>query len=661
MSWIQIINECWKMINNELNKLGINSIDIFMNYIFSDLFSALNKHKNITDYYELEEFEKKLDELIQGKILSFKENYKNLNKSMNNKFSFQDMMEDRYNDLNKKEYLFYNYFYYSDYINEAYLLDKIKSKKDKYPVLLKVFENNNNNANKFSLDNLPNFNEVLNLFNEKYFYSIKRDKAMTLQLKDLKDEEIYIQNRNEIKSFINFYNNLNYKDTKNENLILSEKSKLADFFIDDGNEFGRSYKEIYGEFIKEQNTEISDLLDNKIENEVFERNCKDKINIQSADSKEVFITTLSEKFSLVEVIFNSSYRKIALDKDYNSYNQFHVNLDLIEDEMTEKLLRNRKLFNESIINFVYSNEKLEFENKNIITEFNQLYKIEKINLRDKTILYKFYQDNKEKNIDFFLSILTDFNQLIIFLNNNKKLLNEEKNNALVLKDNSRIIEVLEKFTKVSDDFTNLFKENDSLIISKTTYLFEYYRDLIFSKIKYELKEFQKELENEQKDSIKNCFEKQTTITEKIFKAAIRAFIVLFLILEKDKENNIKQNECNIINYFDIPDIWDITTSSIGNFKEELNNLRQLNIKVNQIISLYDFLVDDIDSKYFEDVKRELEKEKEIIKIIEKEPEPPKEESEPVNQPDEDEDEISMDYMDNNEDEDDSENADSKYI
>ena len=163
------------------------------------------------------------------------------------------------------------------------------------------------------------------------------------------------------------------------------------------------------------------------------------------------------------------------------------------------------------------------------------------------------------------------------MNNNKKLLNEEKNNALVLKDNSRIIEVLEKFTKVSDDFTNLFKENDSLILSKTTYLFEYYRDLIFSKIKYELKEFQKELENEQKDSIKNCFEKQTTITEKIFKAAIRAFIVLFLILEKDKENNIKQNECNIINYFDIPDIWDITTSSIGNFKEELNNLRQLNI------------------------------------------------------------------------------------
>ncbi len=658
MSWNQVISECWEMINNELNKVGINSIDIFMNYIFSDLFSALNKHKNITEYSDLEEFEKNLDKLIQSKILSFKENYKNLNKSMNDKFSFQDLIEERYSELNKNEYPFYNYFNYSDYINETYLLEKIKSKKDKYPVLLKVLENNTNKKEKkYSLDNLVIFNEVLNLFNEKYFYSIKRDKAETLQLKDLKDEDIYNQNRNEIKSFINFYNNLKYNNTKNEKLILSEESKLADFFVDDGNEYGKSYKKIYGEFIKEQNDEISDLLDNKIENEIFERNCKDKINIQSANANEVFITTLSDKFSFVEVIFNSSYRKIALDKNYNSYNQFQVYIDLIEEEMTELLLRNKKLFNDSIINFVYSNEKLEFENKNIITEFNRLYKIEKINLRDKMILYQFYQDNKEKNVDFFLIILDDFNRLILFLNSNKKLLDEEKDNALIIKEDNRIIESLEKFTNVSDDFKNLFKERDSLIISKITRLFEYYRDLIFAKIKYELKGFQIDLENEQKDHIKNCFESQTIINEKIFKAAIRSFIVLFLIKEKNKENNIKQNENNIINYFDIPDIWDITTYSISNFKEELNNLINLNIKINQIISLYDCLGDDIDSKYFEEVKREVEKEKEIKKIIEKKPEPPKEEPEnPIVESDED----NSDYNDDNN-EDESEDDESKYI
>ena len=340
-SWTQIISECWTMINYELNKLGINSVDLFMNYIFSDLFSALNKHKIITEYYDLDEFEKSLDKLIQEKISSFKENYKNMNKSMNDKFSFQDIIEEKYNELNKNEYPFFEYFYYSDYINEAYLLDKVKSKKENYPVLFKVLENNiNKKENKYSLDNLPNFNEVLNLFNEKYFYSIKRDNALILILKDIKDEDIYIQNRSAIKSFIDFYNNLKLEDSKNNKLELSETNKLADFFIDDQNEFGKSYKKIYAEFIKEQNEEISDLLENKIEREVFERNCKDKINIQSASENEIFITNLNDKFSFVEVVFNCSYRKIALDKNINSYNQFEVDLGMIEDEMTEILLRN---------------------------------------------------------------------------------------------------------------------------------------------------------------------------------------------------------------------------------------------------------------------------------------------------------------------------------
>ena len=74
-----------------------------------------------------------------------------------------------------------------------------------------------------------------------------------------------------------------------------------------------------------------------------------------------------------------------------------------------------------------------------------LYTIENINLKDKILLYKFYQNNKEKNLEFFLNILKDFNQTIILLNNNKKLLNEKNiNQALNLKDDSRIIEALEK-------------------------------------------------------------------------------------------------------------------------------------------------------------------------------------------------------------------------
>jgi hypothetical protein len=125
------------MIKNELSKIGINSIDIFMNYIFSDLFSSLNKHKCLNTYNELDVFEKNLEEIIQKSIISFKENYKSFNKSLNEKYSFQNFIEERYIKISKDEYPFYNYFYYSDYINEAYLINKLKYfEKDRYPVLL---------------------------------------------------------------------------------------------------------------------------------------------------------------------------------------------------------------------------------------------------------------------------------------------------------------------------------------------------------------------------------------------------------------------------------------------------------------------------------------------------------------------------------------------
>ena len=38
--------------------------------------------------------------------------------------------------------------------------------------------------------------------------------------------------------------------------------------------------------------------------------------------------------------------------------------------MTEFLLKNKKLLNDNIINFIYKNEDLIFENNVIITKFN---------------------------------------------------------------------------------------------------------------------------------------------------------------------------------------------------------------------------------------------------------------------------------------------------
>jgi len=624
MTWIKVITECWEMIKFELKKLGISSVDIFMNYIFSDIFEALNNHKTITEYNELINCEKELDELISEKIENFRKEYSKINNlnefNSKDKFVFQYLLDERYRELDNIDYPFYNYFYYTDYINEDYILDLLKCiDRDKYPLLLKVLEKNTNEniRSQYSLDNLPLFNYVLNLFNDKYCYLIKRDKANKLSIKDIKDEAIYLENKNSIKKFINFYNSLKLKNESDNTILeLSEDNKLSDFFIDDNNKFGKSYKEIYYKFIDEQNNEISELLNNKIEKGIFERNCKKRINIQSADKSEIFITNLPDKFSFNEVFFNCSHRIFA--KDQFSCEQIDVDLEQIEDKMTELLLRNKKLFDNSINNFVYANEDLKFENKNIISSFE--YDLENIDLGDKIILYKFYKNNEENDI-LLLNIFNNFIKLIIYLNNNKKLLDNEVKNAIFIQGNNYIYDIYKDIgDKLSQEFKELFNENTKVTISKTIYLFEYFRNLIFRKIKNELKAFQTktELKEEEKKLIEKCFKNQRLITKEIFKHSIRSFIILFLNLVNDRENNIKENQNNIINYLDIPDIWDKVIYKDKEFYNELNNLKNINIKMNQIISLYDYLGDDINEDFFQDEERYIKKEEEDKKIIEKE-------------------------------------------
>ena len=653
MSWIKVLTECWEMIKFELNNLDITAIELFMNYIFSDIFSTLNKHESLNEFSKLIEFEKELDELINKKINIFKEEYKKINDLSQfdkNENTFQNILDEKYEKLNEDDYPFYNYFYYSDYVNEDYLLDNLNhSEREKFPVLLKVLEKNNNEKYKteYSLENLPIFNKTLNLFHEKYSYSIKRVKANSLKLKDLKDEKIYINNIELIQKFIEYFNNLKLKnESDGTTLTLSEDNPLSDFFIDEDNEFGKSYIKIYNKFIDQQNNEISELLDLKIEKGIFEKNCKDKINIQCADINDIFVINLPDKYSFIEVLFNNSYRKFEFYGECKKFKKMEVDIDKMESEITELLLSNKKMFDNYINCFAYMNEYFKFNNTNIITQFNEEYEIEDINLGDKIILYKFYKENKE-NENLFKTIFNDFIQLIIFLNNNKKLLEEKKKNAINISQDNKIYEVLQIIEiKISDNFKELFKNKNSFKISKVTYLFEYFRNLIFGIIKSELKEFQTEINKEEEKLIDTCFEGQNLITKKIFVGAIRNFIILFLNLVDDKKNNIKENQSNIINSLDIPDIWDKKIYIKKDFHKELNNLKKMNIKINQIVLLYEFLGDDIDDNYFQDVIMAIKKEEEN-KIIEENQEPQKKETPSAENSDNDDDKDDEDNDDDN--------------
>ena len=117
------------------------------------------------------------------------------------------------------------------------------------------------------MNNINLFNSVLNLINEKYTNKISREYA---EKKQLKDEEIYVNNKDLIDKFINFYNNLNIKEANCQKLSID--NPLCDFLLDDNNKFGIIYKSIYQNFAKEQNEKLENLLDNKIERGVFDMN-----------------------------------------------------------------------------------------------------------------------------------------------------------------------------------------------------------------------------------------------------------------------------------------------------------------------------------------------------------------------------------------------------
>ena len=362
---------------------------------------------------------------------------------------------------------------------------------------------------------------------------------------------------------------------------LSTNSPISNFLIDDNNEFGKSYKAIYKRFIDLQNKGINDLLDVKIDGGAFDCNCKQKIRIQNIKEDEIFILNLPKKFSFINILFNNSYRKIIDNNDYKSYNQYNVNLDFIEDNLTEFLLKNKKLLDEkdNITNFVYKNEEFNLDNIDIVTTFNKKFEARDLTIDDKVILYKFCMDNQE-NIILVKNLIEDFNSFIIFINNTRK---DDAINKEITED-TKIQNILNylKEGAISEQFKEFIKDRDTFTVDKLANIFEYFLVSIFITIKNDINNYQIELQEEQISEIKSYFdqEKKRIIKKNILSKALRLLITLVLAKDEDKENKIKQNKNNIV-------------------------------KINQVLTLYDLLGGDIGEDAFNDVKEQIEKNEEV--------------------------------------------------
>ena len=106
---------------------------------------------------------------------------------------------------------------------------------------------------------------------------------------------------------------------------------------------------------------LEKLLDIKIERGIFDINCKNRIKIQQINEKDIFTLSFPKEYSFIDILFDSSYRKI-LDSETRSnelYKEYEIDYDLIEEKVTDVLLKNKKLLNNEVTEFIYNNNNVK--------------------------------------------------------------------------------------------------------------------------------------------------------------------------------------------------------------------------------------------------------------------------------------------------------------
>ena len=655
MNWITIIKEWLNKLKVELEKIGIKHLEIFMNCVFKDLFQKLHDQECINNFEDLVKFEDELEKLIQEKCNKAKEEinkYKELEKEiLKDEKSGIALIKELYDKskYKKHDFPFYEFFYYCNYLNEDYISNILKDKDDNdYPVLSKYLKNkkqkeledNEDIEDKYSLDNLELFNKTLQLFNDVYSNQISRDLA---ERQTIKTSEIYREEKNVklIDDFIELYNSFKIEDDKGNELILNkEKNCIIDFLLIDDNEYGKSYRKIYKEFINKQNNELESLLDIKINSGEFNSNCKNKINIQQIKENEIF--SLTKKFKFTKVIFNSSYRKYIDTQKHENYNEYEIRLKQVESEMTDSLLKNKRLLNDNIKEFNFNYEVFSYEITDLISNFG--YDKMPINIEDKEIIYNFINKNAG-NLEKYKTMINNFITLIEYLNRANKDKNDKISESTKISD----IEIVKNLKNISKDFKELFEvkqqnnqdknnSNINLNVSKITNIFDYFLKLIFKYVKKDIEKHQEKKDQGKNDivpkekkqdydlnenlinSLDELFEKDMVIKKGDLSSAIRIFITLVLFREKenDKDKKIKMNKKNIIDYLKNKDLWKSNLyNDTSRFESNLLKVKELNIKIKEIIFLYYYLVGRKDEGFEDEVVNYIQK-KEEEAIIQKE-------------------------------------------
>ena len=345
----------------------------------------------------------------------------------------------------------------------------------------------------------------------------------------------------------------------------------------------------------------------------------ESINPQKANKYNVisFDITTENYDSFLEMILFYSY-KDSFDEDFNfdfsKKDRIKYNLEEIEEQLEHLLLPGKKKFNDKLEFVVYQFEGFRSQNSSILSTFISNYPQKKLDEEQKQILYNFRSE--QYSTESIIKILFSIQLMITFYNEHLSFC--DKNNKI-----SETFNDFPPYFKIPDDTKNLFRVSP-FTISHIISVYEYFELLCFNEFKNNIDpQYKQIISDEKKENIENYFKNQpdALLTKLQISTTVRRFISRNLVgIREDSEVKENQELFDLLRYKE--DCWNREISSSARFDEEIENLKRLDIKVGEVLNLYEKLGGD-SSLLGEAVKKqvqEAEEEEEINRQTKKQKE-----------------------------------------
>ena len=645
MNYIEILKINWELLGEALFNKGITIIQIFLNLIFEKITILLKNCPEITNIEQRNEFEDKVEKLLQESYKEYEEYsklYLDINTKLHNtnKDNLKSIILELYNpdEYSETEYPFLKYFIITKYPTEEHFISeihKISNYNNLYPLLASYINPDNDKIE--LLKYLPKYNQFVNFMINQFSYKISRNEANKKKICDI---DLYVNDNNnfrkKVDEFLKIWDklkkyNIQYKCHKMEEELLNIKMPLSNYLIDDGEiEKGMYLAAGYENFIEWQNSflePITNALDNNKKGILyyFNKNLKNRIDVQKSSDNEIIKKDFPDNsiyINFLHLICLNSYRNIYYKTNNNedinnsktklnflNYNNFIYDFDAIEEELGKIILTGKRLFNKENIRFVtYSYEGFRGEKSSTLIDFIKLYPTKKFNEEEKNQLYDYIIDKNTYNTYDFSKLMFSIQLLIYYLTQEKKPIDSKINN---------IISNAPEYLNISEDCKKFFEHFYKFSIDNLFEIFSFIELFSFDLICKNLKdEFKLDLDKNLKDKINIYFTNGVQkLIEKIdLASACRKLISRYLISTR-VDNDI--NPENLLSlYLEKTDLWTLDIIRKSDFFEiELNNIKDFNIKIGQVYKLCSFLdpdnilLKDINLKIAEKKKKEKKEEK----------------------------------------------------